>query len=165
MSEPPHPLELIDRERVLQLLTEHLSSAWTSFESARPKEPQLDQAVVARLSEGLPAAPGDPEASLADIASVLDASISPSRPLYTAYIGSTGLEAIEFSQLFSGPSFLWSVGPQLAQTLFDAGKTHGQALRALSNRLVGILHGCLATRTLYDEAIAWNRYQKSEIAA
>jgi aromatic-L-amino-acid decarboxylase len=93
MSEPPHPLDLIDRERVLELLTQHLSSAWTSFDSARPKEPQLDQALVARLSEGLPAAPGDPEASLADIASVLDASISLARPLYTAYIGSTGLEA------------------------------------------------------------------------
>ena len=93
MSEPPHPLDLIDRERVLELLTQHLSSAWASFDSARPKEPQLGQALVARLSERLPAAPGDPEASLADIASVLDASISPSRPLYTAYIGSTGLEA------------------------------------------------------------------------
>jgi aromatic-L-amino-acid decarboxylase len=93
MSEPPHPLDLIDRERVLQLLTEHLSSAWSSFDSARPKEPQLDQALFARLSEGLPAAPGDPESSLEDIVSVLDASVSPSRPLYSAYIGSTGLEA------------------------------------------------------------------------
>jgi hypothetical protein len=25
----------------------------------------------------------------------------------------------------------------------------------LANRLVGILHGCLKTRTLYDEATAW----------
>ena len=25
----------------------------------------------------------------------------------------------------------------------------------LANRLVGILHGCLRTRTLYDEATAW----------
>ena len=39
-----------------------------------------------------------------------------------------------------------------------AGKTHGQALRALSNRLVGILHGCLDHRTNYDEATAWSRY-------
>jgi transposase len=30
-----------------------------------------------------------------------------------------------------------------------------QALRALGNRLVGILHGCLKTRTLYREATAW----------
>lgn len=40
-----------------------------------------------------------------------------------------------------------------------AGKTHGQALRALGNRLVGILHGCLQHRALYDETIAWQRYQ------
>jgi transposase len=46
-----------------------------------------------------------------------------------------------------------------------AGKTHGQALRALSNRLVGILHGCLASRTLYDETVAWKRYETSIAAA
>jgi aromatic-L-amino-acid decarboxylase len=93
MTEPPHPLELIDRERVLALLTQHLGRAWASFDRPRPQEPQLDPALFERLSEGLPSAPGDPEASLADIASVLDASVSPSRPLYSAYIGSTGLEA------------------------------------------------------------------------
>jgi transposase len=38
-----------------------------------------------------------------------------------------------------------------------AGATHNQALRALSNRLVGILHGCLSSKTLYDERIAWVR--------
>ncbi len=32
---------------------------------------------------------------------------------------------------------------------------HDAALRQLANRLVGILHGCLKTRTLYDEATAW----------
>ena len=35
------------------------------------------------------------------------------------------------------------------------GDTHPQALRALANRLVGILHGCLKHRTLYDEHTAW----------
>lgn len=35
------------------------------------------------------------------------------------------------------------------------GATHHQALRALSNRLVGILDGCLRHRTPYDEATAW----------
>lgn len=93
MPQPPHPLELVDRQRVLALLTEHLSSAWASFDRPRPQEPELDAALIERLGEGLPAAPGDPEASLADIASVLDASVSPARPLYAAYIGSTGLEA------------------------------------------------------------------------
>jgi transposase len=36
-----------------------------------------------------------------------------------------------------------------------AGKTHPQALRALANRLVGILHGCLRHRTRYNELQAW----------
>ncbi len=35
------------------------------------------------------------------------------------------------------------------------GETHDQALRVLSNRLVGILDGCLRSRTLYDENKAW----------
>jgi transposase len=35
------------------------------------------------------------------------------------------------------------------------GDTHHQALRALGNRLVGILHGCLRTKTAYCEATAW----------
>jgi Transposase/Transposase IS116/IS110/IS902 family len=33
---------------------------------------------------------------------------------------------------------------------------HNPALRKLASRLVGILHGCLKTRTLYDEATAWS---------
>jgi transposase len=32
---------------------------------------------------------------------------------------------------------------------------HQAALRQLANRLVGILHGCLKTRTAYDEHTAW----------
>ena len=36
------------------------------------------------------------------------------------------------------------------------GATHHQALRALGNRLVGILHGCLEHRTTYDENLAWH---------
>jgi hypothetical protein len=35
------------------------------------------------------------------------------------------------------------------------GNTHHQALRALANRLVGILHGCLRHHTPYDETHAW----------
>src|SRR3954454_21897935 len=37
------------------------------------------------------------------------------------------------------------------------GATHHQALRALANRLVGILHGCLRHHTRYDETTAWPR--------
>jgi transposase len=36
-----------------------------------------------------------------------------------------------------------------------AGDTHHQALRALGNRLVGILHGCLRHHTPYNEHTAW----------
>ena len=36
------------------------------------------------------------------------------------------------------------------------GKTHSQALRALANRLVGILHGCLRHGTIYREDVAWS---------
>lgn len=46
-----------------------------------------------------------------------------------------------------------------ARGCYDAhrgrGNTHPQALRALANRLVGILHGCLQQRPLYEEQIAW----------
>lgn len=35
------------------------------------------------------------------------------------------------------------------------GDTHNRALRALANRLVGILHGCLRHDTPYDEHTAW----------
>jgi transposase len=37
----------------------------------------------------------------------------------------------------------------------ERGLGHNGALRQVSNRLVGILHGCLKTGTLYDEATAW----------
>jgi transposase len=37
----------------------------------------------------------------------------------------------------------------------DAGDSHHQALRALGNRLVGILHGCLRHHTPYSEHTAW----------
>ncbi len=47
-----------------------------------------------------------------------------------------------------------------------AGDLHHQALRALANRLVGILHGCLTHRTLYDEHTAWaHRSAPSDAAA
>ena len=37
---------------------------------------------------------------------------------------------------------------------------HSAALRQLGNRPVGVLHGCLKTRTHYDQATAWShRYQ------
>lgn len=37
---------------------------------------------------------------------------------------------------------------------------YNAALRQLGNRLVGILHGCLKTGTLYDENAAWSHHQQ-----
>ena len=44
-----------------------------------------------------------------------------------------------------------------------AGDLHHQALRALGNRLVGILHGCLRHRTHYDEHKAWAHRQNNPV--
>lgn len=47
-----------------------------------------------------------------------------------------------------------------------AGDTHHQALRALANRLVGILHGCLRHHQPYDETTAWaSQVSSTSIAA
>jgi transposase/transposase IS116/IS110/IS902 family protein len=42
------------------------------------------------------------------------------------------------------------------------GSGHHAALRQLGNRLVGILHGCLKTRTCYDEDTAWGHHHKQD---
>ncbi len=54
-----------------------------------------------------------------------------------------------------------------ARACYDAqrarGVSHRIALRHLANRLTGILHGCLKSRTLYDEATAWPQHASQEI--
>ena len=59
-----------------------------------------------------------------------------------------------------------------ARALYDAerarGAEHNAALRKLANRLVGILHGCLKTRTPYNEATTWPQQEQipqSDVAA
>src|SRR3954453_11352351 len=83
---------LADREGVLEDLERVICEAWESFDAPRTAEPQLDEMLIGRLETPLPEKPGDPDRILADADRVLDASISPSRPLYLGYIGSTGLE-------------------------------------------------------------------------
>jgi hypothetical protein len=43
------------------------------------------------------------------------------------------------------------------------GDTHHQAIRALGNRLVGILHGCMAHHSIYSETTAWAHRTSPEI--
>lgn len=56
-----------------------------------------------------------------------------------------------FSSLIASPGARAFYGELRAK-----GIEHNDALRRLANRLVGILHGCLKTRTRYDEATAWS---------
>ena len=91
MAAARHPA-LADREAVLAALSRLIDEAWESFEHPRPEEPPIDEQVRARLSAPLPEEASDPTQVLADAARVLDESVSPARPLYLAYIGSTGLE-------------------------------------------------------------------------
>jgi len=67
------------------------------------------------------------------------------------------LNAQAFSALTASPG---------ARACYDhyraRGIGHNDALRRLANRLVGILHGCLKTRTPYDEDTAWgHRHQQA----
>jgi len=54
-----------------------------------------------------------------------------------------------------------------ARALYDtrrgAGDTHHAALRALGNRLVGILHGCLEHHAAYDETTAWGHRSAQKV--
>jgi hypothetical protein len=60
------------------------------------------------------------------------------------------LRAQAFTALHASPGARAFYDQQRAR-----GHDHQDALRRLANKLVGILHGCLKTRTLYDEDTAW----------
>jgi len=70
------------------------------------------------------------------------------------------LNAQAFSALTASPGARAFYDEQRAK-----GHGHNDALRRLANRLVGILHGCLKTRTLYDEDTAWGHRQQTQQAA
>ncbi|MHB8467735.1 MAG: IS110 family RNA-guided transposase [Acidimicrobiales bacterium] len=67
--------------------------------------------------------------------------------------------------------YLWSFASLSAspgaRAYYDArragGDGHHQALRALGNRFVGILHGCLATHTTYNEHTAWAHRPENDL--
>src|SRR3954470_1243304 len=84
--------QLADREDVLALLSRRIAEPGRSLAEPRPEEPPVDARLAARLREGLPEHGEEPADVLDDAVRVLDASVSPARPLYLAYIGSTGLE-------------------------------------------------------------------------
>ncbi|MCX4776159.1 IS110 family transposase [Streptomyces sp. NBC_01264] len=65
----------------------------------------------------------------------------------------SALQLQAFSALNTSPGARRYYDKQRAR---DAG--YNPALRQVGNRLVGILHGCLKTRTHYDEATAWSHH-------
>jgi aromatic-L-amino-acid decarboxylase len=83
---------LADRDGVLRDMSRYLAAAWASFDDPRASEPVADADLLARLVSGLPEAAGDVHGALDDAVHVLEASVSPSRPLFLAYVGSSGLE-------------------------------------------------------------------------
>ncbi|MCO5969927.1 pyridoxal phosphate-dependent decarboxylase family protein [Actinoallomurus soli] len=86
------PSALADRQEILQDLSRYLTAAWESFDRPRPCEPEVDADLVGRLRAPLPERPDDARAALDDAVNILEASVSPSRPLFLAYVGSSGLE-------------------------------------------------------------------------
>jgi transposase len=69
------------------------------------------------------------------------------------------LQRQAFSALRASPGARGYYDKQRAR---DAG--YNPALRQLGNRLVGILHGCLKTRTLYNETTAWSHHAQPNAA-
>ena len=69
--------------------------------------------------------------------------------------------------------YLWAfaslTASEGARAFYDArragGDGHHQALRALGNRLVGILHGCLTHHKLYNEITAWAHRPENDLKA
>lgn len=90
--ESPSRPGLSDRSTVLANLGRLIAEAWSSFDEPRVSEPELSAQLTARLRTPLPEQPGDEGQALGDAVATLEASVSPSRPLYCAYIGSSGLE-------------------------------------------------------------------------
>ncbi|MBY5164199.1 aminotransferase class V-fold PLP-dependent enzyme [Nitriliruptoria bacterium AS10] len=90
---PPGSVAMVDRDAALELLVSQLRRAWSSFDQPRPAEPSLPDDLLERFTAPLPDDGSSGADAMADAARALDASVSPSRPLFVAYIGSTGLEA------------------------------------------------------------------------
>jgi aromatic-L-amino-acid decarboxylase len=86
------PLALADREAVLEHAKELILETWRSLDSARAGQPLPSERQLALLAEPLPWAAGDAATALDAAASVLDVSLSQTRPRMFAWIGGSGLE-------------------------------------------------------------------------
>ncbi len=85
-------LALPDREAALRHASQLILASWRSFDHAREREPRLDDGHRAMLRGPLPERGEAPARALDEAAVALDLSLSPARPRYLAYVGSSGLE-------------------------------------------------------------------------
>ena len=95
------PLRLPDREAALRHAADLVARAWSEFDQAREREPELDASLAALLREPLPRHGVDAIEGLDEAAGVLDASIAQARPRYLAYIGSSALEVGALADLLA----------------------------------------------------------------
>jgi NodT family efflux transporter outer membrane factor (OMF) lipoprotein len=102
-----------------------------SYKPLKSLPPKIPAGVPSELLERRPDVAGA-ERRVASANATIGVNVAAYFPQLTL-TGTAGLEAIHLSDLFSGPSFFWSVGPTIAQTLFDAGKTHGLVQEARAN--------------------------------
>jgi NodT family efflux transporter outer membrane factor (OMF) lipoprotein len=99
-----------------------------AYKPLKSLPPQIPSGVPSELLERRPDI-AEAERNVASANATIGVNVAAYFPQLTL-TGTAGLEAVQLSQLFSGPSFFWSVGPTLAQTIFDAGKIHGQVQEA-----------------------------------
>jgi NodT family efflux transporter outer membrane factor (OMF) lipoprotein len=97
-------------------------------ETLKTPPPPIPLAVPAALLERRPdiAATERQVAAANQQIGIVKAAYYPTLTLSAA----AGLESADFLKWFTWPSRFWSVGPQLAETLFDAGKRHAQVSQA-----------------------------------
>jgi aromatic-L-amino-acid decarboxylase len=85
-------LRLADREQALEHAAALVLDSWRDFDRARPSQPEPTDRHRALLDEPLPES-GEAATEALDLAAeLLDASFSPARPRWFAYVGSSGLE-------------------------------------------------------------------------
>lgn len=87
------PRRAVERRALLAGLTDRIESAWASYEAPRWHEPDVPARLRAAMHDGLPEQSCPIDGALDDAVTLLEASVNPGRPLFAAYIGSTGLEA------------------------------------------------------------------------
>jgi NodT family efflux transporter outer membrane factor (OMF) lipoprotein len=96
-----------------------------------PAPPHVPIGVPSRLLQRRPDV-AEAERQVASANAAIGVQVAGYYPQLTL-TGQSGIEAINISNLFTGPSFMWSVGAAVAQTVFDAGATHGRVQEAQAN--------------------------------